>query len=377
MRAGIPVARFSAEGKVRPVALVTVLIFLCLLLPAGYWAVRVLFDPLRLPYGQWKEFTRRYISPEGRVIDTGNGNISHSEGQGYGMLLAEAYGDREGFEKIWLWTRKNLQVREDNLFAWKWEPDHGGGGRVSDPNNASDGDLIIAWALYRASKRWNEESYAKATMQILVDLRETCFVKAPSGPVLLPGQFGFTGEEGEVVLNPSYYVFPALMELAGFSMRESLSEIRGSGLKLCMEARFGVDQLISDWVIDGPSGFQLPEDERFPAVFGYNAIRVPLNLAWDRVGKEQLAPYVNFWKSIPAGEMVPAVVQLPGGEFGPNPALPGMLAVADFTKAAAEGKKYLPRDVPSIIPDESYYSASLKMLAILAARDSAKSAESD
>ncbi len=59
MRAGIPVARFSAEGKVRPVALVTVLIFLCLLLPAGYWAVRVLFDPLRLPYGQWKEFTRR------------------------------------------------------------------------------------------------------------------------------------------------------------------------------------------------------------------------------------------------------------------------------------------------------------------------------
>nr|WP_301540442.1 glycosyl hydrolase family 8 [Proteus mirabilis] len=36
----------------------------------------------------WQQFKARYITPEGRVIDSANQNISHSEGQGYGMLMA-------------------------------------------------------------------------------------------------------------------------------------------------------------------------------------------------------------------------------------------------------------------------------------------------
>jgi len=33
-------------------------------------------------------YQSKFISPEGRVIDDANGGISHSEGQGYGMLIA-------------------------------------------------------------------------------------------------------------------------------------------------------------------------------------------------------------------------------------------------------------------------------------------------
>ena len=45
----------------------------------------------------WKAFRMSFVS-NGRVIDKDNGGISHSEGQGYGMILAEASGDRAIFE---------------------------------------------------------------------------------------------------------------------------------------------------------------------------------------------------------------------------------------------------------------------------------------
>ncbi|MEQ4600202.1 MAG: glycosyl hydrolase family 8, partial [Methylobacteriaceae bacterium] len=87
----------------------------------------------------WRAYRSRFITEQGRIVDTANGLISHSEGQGYGMLLAVAAGDRPTFERIWGWTRANLMVRSDELLAWRWAPDHRPA--VSDMNNATDGDI--------------------------------------------------------------------------------------------------------------------------------------------------------------------------------------------------------------------------------------------
>ena len=70
----------------------------------------------------WRAYRARFITDQGRLVDTANGQISHSEGQGYGMLLAVAAGDRVSFERIWGWTRANLMVRGDELQAWRWSP---------------------------------------------------------------------------------------------------------------------------------------------------------------------------------------------------------------------------------------------------------------
>ena len=43
----------------------------------------------------YETFKTRLISPDGRVIDTFNGGVSHSEGQGWGMLMAVAFDDPE------------------------------------------------------------------------------------------------------------------------------------------------------------------------------------------------------------------------------------------------------------------------------------------
>src|SRR5476649_2943550 len=96
-------------------------------------------NPYGLSGSDWSIFRQNFISPEGRVIDTGNGNVSHSEGQGYAMLIATAYGDRKTFDRVWKWTQTNLQTRpNDKLLSWLWKPDGSSdGGVVADPNNAS------------------------------------------------------------------------------------------------------------------------------------------------------------------------------------------------------------------------------------------------
>ncbi|WP_239514610.1 glycosyl hydrolase family 8, partial [Klebsiella pneumoniae] len=79
---------------------------------------------------------------------------------GYGMLLAVAAGARAAFERIWGWTRANLMVRSAALAAWRWAPDHRPG--VSDMNNATDGDILVAWALTEAAEAWGEPAYRTA-----------------------------------------------------------------------------------------------------------------------------------------------------------------------------------------------------------------------
>ena len=36
----------------------------------------------------WERWQERFVDATGRVIDNANGDISHSEGQGYGLWLA-------------------------------------------------------------------------------------------------------------------------------------------------------------------------------------------------------------------------------------------------------------------------------------------------
>ena len=89
-------------------------------------------------------FLAAYARPEGRVVRTDQGGDTVSEGQAYGLLLAEAAGNRRAFGQIWGWTRDHLQ-RGDGLFAWHADA----AGSVVGQQPASDADLLIAWALLR------------------------------------------------------------------------------------------------------------------------------------------------------------------------------------------------------------------------------------
>ena len=69
-----------------------------------------------------------------------------SEGQAYGMLIAELAGDSATTQRIWSWTQQHLQ-RPDGLLSYHANGD----GAVLDPQSASDADTLIAFALLRYS----------------------------------------------------------------------------------------------------------------------------------------------------------------------------------------------------------------------------------
>src|SRR5215469_15182241 len=57
-----------------------------------------------------RAFLSTYVQPDGRVTRPDQGGDTVSEGQAYGLLLAEAAGDNGAFGRIWRWTHDHLQL---------------------------------------------------------------------------------------------------------------------------------------------------------------------------------------------------------------------------------------------------------------------------
>jgi endoglucanase len=310
----------------------------------------------------WRTYQSKFISPEGRVIDDANGGISHSEGQGYGMLIAVRAGDRAGFDRLWTWTRANLELRGDYLAAWRWDPAHDP--HVADRNSATDGDLLIAWALAEAGAKW-DPAYAAAARSIADAVAIRAVIPSRFGPLLLPGAQGFAPSErtdGPVV-NLSYWIFPALDRLASISHTADWSAVTRSGLKLIDEARFGSNRLPSNWI---SLAGKAPEPARgFPTVFGYDAVRIPLYLAWGR--PDDVNHLALFSAALGHGDRPPATVDVTSGARGEPFGGDGFRTIAALVECLVRGSK-IPRDLLRVVPG-SYYSTSLHILALMAAQD--------
>jgi endo-1,4-beta-D-glucanase Y len=307
----------------------------------------------------WSDFRRRFIAPDGRVVDTGNGGVSHSEGQGYGMLFAAQAGDQDAFRRILGFTRAGLRVRSDRLHAWRFDPR--AATPVADRNNATDGDLGIAWGLLRGAVRWNDAELAREAQVILLDLFRIVGRDVAGKFVLLPGAFGFEGR-AKVILNPSYGMFPAWSELRHVAPGLPWQRLEGDQLALLDQARFGSRGLPSDWVEFDRSGQDLTMPDRWPKRFSYDAIRVPLYLAWARHQHHPaLRSAMSFWSRF-GGSATPAWVELPTDRTASYTASPGMLSVRALAMADA---RLLASSLAARSDD--YYSASLRLLCRMAA----------
>ncbi|MEK1927740.1 MAG: glycosyl hydrolase family 8, partial [Rhizobium giardinii] len=150
----------------------------------------------------WQAYKTKFLDPGGRIIDDGNGNISHSEGQGYGLLLSVLAGSPADFELIWTFTRTELVLRNDGLAAWKWSP--GAKPHVTDVNNATDGDILIAYALGLAGQQWGRRDYTAAGAAIASAILAKTVVEEGVRTLLLPGAMGFSAGDRRdgPVINP-------------------------------------------------------------------------------------------------------------------------------------------------------------------------------
>ncbi|OAT50638.1 endoglucanase [Proteus hauseri ATCC 700826] len=301
----------------------------------------------------WQQFKARYITDDGRVIDSANQNISHSEGQGYGMLMAVMSNDRETFTKLWHWTRTSLYRGDLGLFKWRYEPENSE--HTPDPNNATDGDILIAWALLKAGEKWNDESYLSASDSIQHAILEHTLINAQNYTMLLPGINGFKTPE-EITINPSYFIFPAWKDFYRHSDDLRWKKLINDGQSLLRNMQFGDYQLPTDWVSLQADGKIMPS-EKWPARFSFDAIRIPIYLAWAH-DELALQPFIQYWQQFDR-YTTPAWVSIDGKEKAEYNLTPGMQAVRDLTM------KTVIEDV-DLSKDTDYYSSALHLLAAFA-----------
>ena len=306
----------------------------------------------------WARYKTRFIAPEGRLFDDSAEGVSHSEGQGYALVLAAFHDDREMFAKLWAWTSKNLEIRGDGLAAWRWRPADNPHAR--DHNNATDGDLLIAWGLAEAGRRWGEKEYTTAARRIGAALYAKTVFATAFGPALRPGAAGFGDEDSEdgPVVNLSYWVFPALDALALDLPDLDWRGVERAGLALFDAARFGSLALPSDWI--SLRGGVAPAVKR-PPVFGYELVRAPLYLAWGPPeAKPRLAALMQDWLSGTAG--APGVIDVERGVMTQGFGSPGYRAIVAVARCAVSGEKF-PDELRSVVM-ENYYATTLHMLSL-------------
>ena len=297
----------------------------------------------------WTEWRAHFVAPEGRVVDTGNGDISHSEGQSYGMLLALQANDRETFARIADWTEANLARSDMALHGWRWEPQSRS---VTDTNNATDGDIVIAWALSLAGTRWNEPRWSARAAEIRGAIRRYCVINRFERQLLLPGVVGFvTGQQ--VTLNPSYFVWPALDQFAQVDGQAVWGDVIHDAEDILRLSRFGAHNLPSDWVMMTGKRALAPAPDK-PPRFGYDAIRVAL---WGAQGNRSALtqPIASWWRSCLAQHRpIPAWVNVVTGEEANYAVSNGGAAIVGRLLGTAS---------PTQLSDD-YFAASQQLLAL-------------
>ena len=293
---------------------------------------------------------QRFVSAHsrnGQVFDNGNGNITHSEGQGVLLLFSALLGD----PRVYRATRDmTLHLRRsDGLFSWLDAHGH-----IVDDNDAADGDLYIAWGLAIGGQRFGRPADLDLARQTLLAVRSRLLRSDPHGTILLPGAQGFSHAGQPPVINLSYWLLPAFGHFAALAPEVPWSQLADSGLRIAAYSYFGRWALPPDWLLLSDPVRPAPG---FPPRFGDDAIRIPLWLFW--AGQDRHPLIGRFLRWVRNNPALPAWVDLATNATASYPAGPGQLAIAETISR---------QPMTHTVSGDSYYQDSLILLARLAAQ---------
>jgi len=276
-------------------------------------------------------FLSRYVTADGRVLRRDQGSDIVSEGQAYGMLIAEVAGAPAVARTIWTWTRQHL-ARADGLFAWHASGD----GQIEDSQSATDGDVLIAYALLSYRGAGAGELHGAGRRVAAAVLAHESATLAGGAPLPVAGPWALTAQP--LVVDPSYLapgVFSALATATGDARWGAAA---GASISLVGALTHGGRRLPPDWAAlsggaltataapGGGAGVQ----------YGLDAQRIPI---WFAASCDPTARALAaaWWKLLQKGDRAGALaLSLTGATLnGASNPLP-LLAAAAAASAAGD-----------------------------------------
>ncbi len=276
-------------------------------------------------------FFSSYVGSDGRVVRHDQGGDTVGEGQAYAMLLAVANNDQGAFNRVWSWTRTNLQ-HPDGLLAWHWA-----GGRVVDTNPAADADVDAAWALTLAGQQFSNSADMLAARRLSKAILDLETAPDASGLVLVAGTWA---RSDPATVDPSYFSPLAFSALYAATSDQRWNELAASARSVIGQLTSQPDRLPPDWAHVSPAGTATaaPAPNGPPPGFGLDAARVEV---W------YPAACTNANKGLSAQAWPLLEPTATTGRYAISMSLSGvpqsadsnpLMAVADAAVAAAAGK---------------------------------------
>jgi endo-1,4-beta-D-glucanase Y len=272
-----------------------------------------------------------YVTADGRVIRHDQGGDIVSEGQAYGMLIAELAGDSATAQRIWSWTQQHLQ-RPDGLLSFHANAD----GSVLDPQSASDADILIAFALLRyngpAESALHGDGKTIAAAVLALEMTQL-----PDGtPVIVAGPWAV----GAVATIDVSYWMPAVYDkLAVFIGDQKWSRASSGAVRLLQQLTDNGKRLPPDWAqlsggditaIAAPGGSA-------PVQYGLDAQRVPIWLATS-CAADAVKLAADWWTVLSVGDRAKAIALTLDGAVT-NPSQNPLPPVAAAASAQAAGDR--------------------------------------
>ncbi|SFV75676.1 Endoglucanase precursor [hydrothermal vent metagenome] len=315
----------------------------------------------------WEVYKDSFIKRDGRVVDYYN-HITHTEGIGYTLYFAYKMDDEKTFQKVYQWYKKNMKYNKFHLPAWKWGKDKQKRCFcVLDTTSATDANLWIAYDLYKMYQKTHNILYKKDADALVRAIKKEQIIFIHKIPYLLPWEKNKI-DKNNIKLNPSYMIFEIFQFLAKQTGDKVWLQLIQNAKTTLLRARFSALALNSDWVIydTKQDRYILPDN----SYFGYDAIRIPLNILRSdlsqQIKRKLLQPYKNYIKMMVGHPL--GVVALQKGEISLYNLSFGHLAIykkiakfykMDTTLFDNELKKRIPKE------QKDYYSYALFFLSIL------------
>lgn len=308
----------------------------------------------------WVRWKAAFLAPDGRVVDHRQQEASHSEGQGYGLVLSVFFGDQAAFDLIRSWTAQNLTQRPDPLLNWRLI-----GGQAAEPMNATDGDLFFAWGLALGADRFDLPEARAWALELATAVAERCLVADPRDParvLVLPAAEGFL-RDARVIVNPSYIMPRALFDLAALTRDERLAAAALDGLAFLSE--LAASGLAPDWAEVDATGLRASSEHA--ARFGYDAMRVPLYLIWSGYPAHPAVAQARRMYLAHAAQGVPVVTDLTGSRATETSTFDGFAAL----RALVTGEHGSASEITAhpLDTDQGYYPATLDLMSRLVAAE--------